>query len=143
VWPWGKRDGRRSDAEFEFSSAYARFLDEARARESEGDREGALRLRVRAAQAIEKAQDWRAQSALWESIGDRLGEEIEPAFRSRHPQETGQSDMFHIISLEGWERISTQYDAPEDAQRHRQAFAYMWAAGAAESSAQFDLASRL
>ena len=129
------RQAEVAEEAFAFQEAYGLFLQAARAADRADDVDGAIGFRVRAALALERAQDWRAHTALWEHVGDRLGERISPRFHSQRLSEQGQSEMFHVISFDGWRRLATDRD--------RQAGAYLWAARGAEQAGSHDLAGRL
>jgi hypothetical protein len=134
-----------ADQRYEFHAAYRGFLRAADSFQKAGEPDRANTSRFKAAISLEKSQDWRANSALWENLGDRLGEDLTPKSKSRHPNQPGQSGMFHVISTDRWGKLYEWYYEPGSAEerRHEQALSYMWGAAGAESAGSLDLASSL
>ncbi len=130
-----ERQAHERECEFAFREAYQYFLQAAESFDEERETRRAGDARFRAALSLERAQEWRSQTALWENIGDRIGRELMPPFATRELDGTGQSAMFHLMSVEQWAQI--------EGPRARQAFAYLWAARGAEEAGITVTANRL
>lgn len=138
------------EAAFDFIAASRHYLIAADFAESGSSDE--VQALMRAASCMERQQNWRADSATWEKIGQRLGGQPSPS-------NAGQSGMFHLISYGDWEtaltqhipdRISSQSDghesdtqtvSDEEMERarvaQRRAWAYQWAAEEVEYQKRF------
>lgn len=126
-------NGEKLETSYEFRAAYREFLqayDECILADKQEDAYISL---VRSGVCLERSQDWRALSALWEMMGNRLGEAAYPGSRFPSPNEPGQSGMFHIMSWTRWSDPEKGYYEPEDVyskRKHQQFWAYLWAAEA-------------
>lgn len=127
------------ERDYDFRAAYRRFLkafDEYR--DSKQDEDAFLAL-VRAGLSLERFQNWRALSALWEMTGNRLGDAAYPGHTFPLPHDPGQSGMFHIISWTKWKDPEAGYyrnDEPAK-RKHQQYWAYLWAAEALEAERHY------
>jgi hypothetical protein len=100
---------------------------------------------MRAGQCLEMLQPWRAHTAVWERLGNLLGNSIDRSLPFRTPKEKGQHNRYHIISYTEW------LEGPKDAddlarlswKRQQQAWSYSWAAEEAEANNRYLLAARL
>jgi hypothetical protein len=98
----------------------------------------------RAGLCLMKAERWRAEPSLWEQLGDLLGETL--GERYVHRTSPGQSGMYNVISTDQWDDPYRGYygdgGATPAAQRHRQAWAYLFAAQSSEAGGQYEQAVR-
>ena len=145
-----ERLGQRAERSFAFWSA-ARWYREA-ARRAVDDPERAAFARMRAARALQKAENWRTQTAGWESLGDAIGLQIAAAsaapeadFKQRYRPDAGRelASEFGVISDAEWHALRTKHETLEDVRRHHQAWAYEWAAEVAAANREFVVAARL
>lgn len=99
----------------------------------------------RAAICLEKSQTWRSHAALWEYLGDRLGEQVYPGQVFARQNAPGQSGIYRIVSTTDWKNPMTNYyrrDA-RSIRLHRRAWAYSWAVEESAKNFRFWLASQL
>lgn len=137
------QQAEKADESFDFSLAYRLFIQAYFEYEKLRDIKQANISLVRAVTCLEKLQDWRGHSALWELLGNRLGNMIDCNYE--FPNSSGQSGMYHIISWEEWIRPQNGYycNDVEAERRNQQAWAYMWGAQGLEAEHRYSRASKL
>lgn len=137
--------GDKLDKHFLFARAANLFLLACENYEKGGRDEEATMSEVRAAICLEKSQNWRLHSAVWERVGDRLGNQINPNDGFKGPSKLWQSGMFHIICSPEWQDPECgYYKGDHDAiKRHQQAWSYMWAAQECDANQRLGIAARL
>ena len=100
---------------------------------------------MRAGQCLEMLQPWRAHTAVWERLGNLLGNSIDHSLSFRTPSAKGQHNLYHIISYTEW--LEGMQNADDLARlswkRQQQAWSYSWAAEEAEANNRYVLAARL
>jgi hypothetical protein len=100
---------------------------------------------MRAGHCLEMLQPWRTHTAIWERLGNLLGNSIDHSLPFRTPKTEGQHNLYHIISYTEW--LEGLQDADDLARlswkRQQQAWAYSWAAEEAEANNRYVLAARL
>jgi hypothetical protein len=98
---------------------------------------------LRAALCAQKSDQARAVPAVWEYLGDLLGESLNDRYVRR--DRPGQSDMFQLMSEDQWSDPYWGYykeSDPAEPVRHRQAWAYLFAARSSEESGDYEQAVR-
>lgn len=134
------RVAKKADENFDFFRAYSLFVRTALEFDKFEDINQANICWARAATCWEKYN----RSALWEFLGNRLGNLTNPNYKFPSPSNPGQSGMYHIISWKEWIKPENHYygyDLKAE-RKHQQAWAYMWAGEAAEIEHRFSSAGR-
>jgi hypothetical protein len=124
----------------DFGSAYREFLARWYSRHDLDDV-------VSAGRSLERAQQWRANIALWEEVARRISAEL--AHQDSVDSTSGR--LFERLQLppEYWQdprgrgAPAEYYRNDVDKQRHRRAWALHWAAEHASAAQRHELASRL
>src|SRR4051794_40569723 len=152
--PTETRDTRRSSVdgddltrEYHFQAAFAEYLKSHREPGTatnyklspmQGDN-----LLMKAARAMQMAENWRAQAGTWEMLGDALGRSLdaETPLSARSDPYAVRSGrelfrQFHVIGDREWEDMKQCPSQCESAcgDRRKQASAYEWAAESAQAS---------
>lgn len=134
-----------ADEGFDFSLAYRLFIQAAIEFDNLKNVSQANVCLVRAATNLEKFQIWRGHSALWEYLGNRLGNLANPEFKFPNPNKPGQSGMYHIVSWNEWRHPYNGYYGNDirAEQLHQQAWAYTWGGDEAEAEQRYGIAGKL
>jgi hypothetical protein len=133
-----ERSAQRAEEAFEFWAAARWYREAARLA---ADPEQVAFDRLRWARALQKAENWRTQTAGWEELGNAIGREIgvEPASRYESARQRRAVD-FGVIDDDEWSNLS--YADLAATRRHRQAWAYQWGAEVAITHLEFAFAAR-
>jgi hypothetical protein len=145
------KQARRYEDAFRFEDAYREYLRAADAFHARVDGDDGASMNsepfalMRAGQCLEMLQPWRAHTAIWERLGNLLGNSIDTSLPFRTPKAEGQHNLYHIISYTEWlEGLHGVDDlARLSWKRQQQAWAYSWAAEEAEENNRYVLAARL
>jgi len=141
----------RAERSFSFWSAARWYRGAALARHP--DRDELAFAWMRSARALQKAENARTQTAIWEALGNELGLQI--AANTKRPEtdylgryrsprrRPRQATDFGVISDEEWSEPPNQSYTPEGLRRHHQASVFEWAAEVALAHRQYAEAARL